>query len=252
MRHICLGIMIAVLFIGTPVLAAARNCDANAMIYCGAYSKDELVRKMNQGDGRNSAANIQGLFDRYEVKPSDVRSTSTVNGEVRKDGTVWVAGKKVATNAYSYGRQNMAGSTKQGSLFKRPTSVSFEINSLPAYVHMTRGKFDWAIIKACGNMVTATPMIVPAKKITPALSPTPAPIQPAPIIQQTVVQQVVHQKVVQNTVASAPKPQPKALPQTGPDGPIMQLVAGIAGMSTGVGLLIYSRQRLKKMLLRTA
>lgn len=227
-----------------------RACDANAMIYCGAYSKDELIRKMTQGDGQNSTQNIRGLFNTYNILPRDVRSSNTVNGEVRKDGTVWVQGKKVATGAYSYGRENLAGSTKQGSLYKRPTSVSFNSNSLPAYVHMSGGKFKWAIIKSCGNLVTATPVTPPAKKVT---------AKPAPVVQQIAIQQVIVEKPVEKVVERkvvekqvVEKIVEKPLPQTGTETNMASGLFGVLGISGALGLFVRSRERVFDLLTNIA
>lgn len=140
---------------------SVRDCDTNAIMYCGAYSKDEWVRKIIQGDGKHSVENLQAIYGMFGIDGNGIESAHTVDGEVHADGRVTVNGATIATSALSSGRQFMEGSSKKGDIYTRPTSVSFRSGSIPAFVHMENGVFKWAVIKSCGNPVTAIPVEQP-------------------------------------------------------------------------------------------
>jgi len=144
-------------------LAVSRDCDSNAVIYCGAYSKDELLKKIKNGDDKHS--DIKKLFGAIGIYDNDIASPRTYDGVVKKDGTVWVGNSKVASGVYSSGRKNMASSTSWSGLYWRSPSVSFRSESIPAFVYMYEGKFQYAVIKSCGN-----PVLADLKPIKPALA----------------------------------------------------------------------------------
>ncbi|MBI3983920.1 PKD domain-containing protein [Candidatus Microgenomates bacterium] len=141
--------------------AGVRECIPNSIINCGIYSKAEFKTKWNNGDGRRSAAHIQNDFEMLSINLSEFMSTQTVSGVVTKSGNVLVDGKVVATNAYSFGHNYKPGSVKVGDMWKRPTTVSFQSSQLEAYVYMKDGVFQWAVLKSCGNPVTAQPVKPP-------------------------------------------------------------------------------------------
>ncbi len=210
---------------------AAPNCDANAIIWCGATTQADLMKAISSGDGHNSAANIAGIYSQNSIQTSQI--TNTVNGTVTKSGNVIVNGKVVATDAQSVGRQNMPGSTAQGTVFIRPTSVSFASDNLEAFVLMQNNQFVWAIIKACGNPVLAKPVVAVVTRTAP----------PPPVTTTVHVPNPVPVPVF--TAVSVP--QPVQIPKTGPE-------AGLAGLATPImwfGLAQYrkSRRSLRKSLL---
>lgn len=158
--------------------AGGVDCDANAVIYCGATSISSLQTKYNQSVSnatvKYSAASIHNIYSysKFGISSTDVADlshepagTKVVVGSVTKSGDVFVPGNSipVATGAISAGRQNIAGSTQvtnNGTTFYvRPTSVSFVSNSLSAFVVMKNGVFQFAIIESCGNPVHATPKV---------------------------------------------------------------------------------------------
>lgn len=189
-----------------PLAASASvTCDPNAVICGGAASKTELANKIQNGDGRHTGAQLQASFRARGFTVNQINSADTVMGQVGKDGRVTVNGKVVATGAESVGRQNLPGSTKTGGMWQRPTSVSFQSDSLPAFVYMPGGQFKWAIITSCGNMVFAHPVaVVPAVKPTPQVTTTPAPTQAQAQFQsQTVIVNIPATPVVK-TVAVTP------------------------------------------------
>ena len=165
----------------TPDVAHAANlsfnsvtdCDANAVIRCGSVTTAQLISRYNNGDGTNSATSIHNIFSSFGISSSAIQSigTTAVAGHVTKSGEVFVDGTTaaVATNAVTAGRQNISGSTAvtaNGTTFyKRPPSVSFQSNSLSAFVVMKDGVFQYAILASCGNPVMATPTSKPTPKV---------------------------------------------------------------------------------------
>ncbi len=153
---------------------STRNCDGNAMVYCGAESVSELQTKYNKGDSHNKVYTTQDMYHAgFGISPSDINamSSDTTVGYVTKSGDVYSGNTLVATNALTGGRENIAGSTpeKYGAtaFFVRKPSVSFLDDQLKAFVVMKNGVFQYAILYSCGNAVKATP--VPPKP-KPALT----------------------------------------------------------------------------------
>lgn len=151
--------------------AASRDCDANAVIYCGTLTKTELRTKLTNGTVKayQSASELQKLFKYYGFDLSHIDSLS--EGAVTKDGKVVVGTRTVATNVLSMGRSYMPGSTKVSAfsypLYLRPPSVSFVSSSIPAFVRMNpNGTMRYAIIKSCGNIVPGVEYIEPTYTIT--------------------------------------------------------------------------------------
>lgn len=168
----------ALVLLATPGSAGAaepRDYDRNAIMYGGAYSVSEWERKFREGDTLHSKSDIQGVFSAFNISPATMRQTQS--GTVTREGRVIVDGRTVATDARSAGRARTDGSTPRGGVYLRPTSESFQTSSLPAFVYMRDGVFQYAVIKSCANPVVATPVKAspapaPAK---PAVAPTPAP-----------------------------------------------------------------------------
>ncbi len=245
---------------------AAGDTSPNAMIHGGCFSRAECAAALTNGDGVRSGAQLTRTFKFYDVTPGRILSDNTVNGVVTKGGHVIVRGETIATGAYSYGHSQIPGSVKVSSgLWKRPTSVSFQSSELPALVHLRNNKFAFAIIKDCGNVVTATPVATPPAPTTtvkhrpqPTPTPTPAP-DPAPVSQVQVQAQT--QTVVVNPVATpaptpahappptpapapAPAPVAAALPQTG------TALNGLAGASAILLAAWYYRRSQRSLLNR--
>lgn len=218
-------------------ISSSRDCDSNAVINCGALTVNELQRKFN------NQSSVRTIFRSFGISASDIRAMDSTAraGTVTRSGKVMVNGKTVATHAMTAGRQNMSGSqstTRSGvTFFERRPSVSFAQSSLPAFVVMNNGRFQFAIIASCGNPVKATPMKKVVKKHVRV--PTPAPVAPtaptprakAPRQSQmqsqsqsqqqsqsqsvTVTTPVVKQRTV-TTTAPAPQPAPTPVPQKVP------------------------------------
>ncbi|HSX05403.1 MAG TPA: PKD domain-containing protein [Candidatus Saccharimonadales bacterium] len=145
--------------------AEKQNCDANAVVWCGATSVSSLQSKYGHGDTVNSAASIQHIYNSpfFKISTSDITSMGTyeVEGSVKSNGDVYAGDTLVATNAWTAGRLNISGSTKESYLgttfYVRHPSVSFLQGSLTAMVVMRDGVFQFAILHSCGNPVIATP-----------------------------------------------------------------------------------------------
>lgn len=179
MKKILLSLVIAgSLFVAGNASAAVKDCDANAIMWCGAYSKTEFAYKVVGGDQHNSAANLQAIYNAYSVSIEEMKLA--VNGTVAKNGNVVVNGKTVATGAKSIGRQYMPGSVKQHGVWLRSTQSSFKTDSLEAFVYTKDGVFQWAVLKSCGNVVVATPVSKPKPQppVKPSVTPPPAPELP--------------------------------------------------------------------------
>jgi hypothetical protein len=252
-------------------LGSSRDCDSNAVIRCGALNFTEL-------QNRSTQTGATEIYASFGISAQDINNmpNTAVEGIVTNKNNVWIHRSSglcpvidqnslnsqtqqavldnpnlclVATNAMTAGRQNISGSTSMTSsgvtFFMRPPSVSFVSSSLPAFVSMDNGQFDFAIIASCGNPVMATP-VTPAKKLTPPVTVTPT--RPTQALTQT---QTQTQTVVVNTppavqaattTVSQPAAAAKTLPNTGPGG-IMAL-AGTTSILGTLGHYIFSRRRL--------
>lgn len=158
--------LLAVPLFISQVLAAEqpRDRDNNAVIYGGAYTKAELIDKWKNGDGKNSTASISEAMQWAGATQVEVQQS--VDGVVRKDGSVWVGDKQVAKDAVTLGReQKNPNEQRIGQFYARPAGDNFAVSSIEAFVYMPNGKFEWAIIKSCGNPVKATPTAQPVKPV---------------------------------------------------------------------------------------
>ena len=213
----------------TVSFSSARNCDSNAVMYCGAMTLTELTQKYS------ASSSVQDIYNYFGITPQAIKTISTgaTAGKVTKSGTVIVGGKTVANGARTVGRENIAGSTKviySGTTFyTRTPSVSFLSDSLDAFVVLnSNGQFEYAILASCGNAVSATnvvPTPAPAPKPAPAPAPKPVPVvpapqpAPAPVPKPVPVVPAVAPVVTPQpapVVVPAPAATPVSLPNTGP------------------------------------
>lgn len=162
-----------------PSFGGPFNCDANSVMWCGAKNTTTIKDNYDHGDGHNSAASIQHIYSAFGISSSDINSigTTAVAGSVTKSGDVYVGSTLVATNAWSAGREDIAGSTKytvDGTTFyERIPKYSFLSNSISAYVVMQNGQFKFALLSACGNPIKATPKVNKSELACTALLTTP-------------------------------------------------------------------------------
>lgn len=155
----------------------SRQCDAAAVVYCGAYTRDELSFKLDNGDGHNTAKDLQQILfnEKRGITKDTVRTV--VDGDLTSDGHIVVAGRKIASGAQLAARDRPKGSTKDSSLYLRPVSTQLTgDDTLPVLVSVSdKGAFQWAMLKRSGDVVKA--------KAEAAATPTPTP--KAPVIQPT-------------------------------------------------------------------
>jgi hypothetical protein len=211
---------------------SARDCDANAIMHCGAMNADELQDKYGKDDS------ITVIYDYFGISNSDVDAIGSraVAGAVKKNGEVVVNGKTVAKDALTAGRHNINGSTKVTvggvTFYTRTPSVSFRPEQIDAFVVLKdNGQFDYAILAACGNPVKATNTVpAPVKPTEP--TPAPAPVKPTPVTPVT----PVTPPAPTPAPAPAPAPAPVTLPETGPAS-----VAAVFLATTLAGTALYSR-----------
>jgi hypothetical protein len=182
---VSLGLKIAAAHAQNVSINSARNCDANAVIYCGAGTVDELIGKYRGGDGRNTATSIHNIYSYFGISSAAINgmNSPSVNveaGSVTSSGDVYGSNNQlVATNALTGGREYRAGSKQVSSggtsFYTRPPRVSFVSSQLSAFVVMKNGQFVFAILASCGNPVIATPVkhaSTPTPKLTQTTAPT--------------------------------------------------------------------------------
>jgi hypothetical protein len=154
--------------------AAARDCDGNALVYCGTTTKSELRSKLTNGTGKQyqSSAELKALFGKWGFDMADIDKLQ--EGKVNNKNQAFVGNTIVAYNVYTYGRHDIAGSTRVADIsypiYKRHPAVSFLSSSIDAYVYVNYdGSMAYAILKSCGNIVQGV-----GKRTAPVPPPTPA------------------------------------------------------------------------------
>jgi len=236
-----LAVVVMSVFTAVPAMASqVRDNDGNAIIYGGAYSIDELNKKLDEGTGKayQSSAQLKALFAANGIKQADFGQLK--NGYVTKDNKVIVDGEVVATNVTTMGRHDIDGSKRDTRfsypIYLRHPSVSFLSDKLPAFVSMNYDKtYAYAILKPCGNIVQG-----PGVKHKPVAVKTVTPAPKTPIVTQpkatTVVQATAVQPVVTHTTVTA-------LPTSGP----VEAAAGAVGL-TGLSGAAYAWLKGKRAL----
>jgi len=159
MKGKLLGFAVAVLAVATigvvqlqtkAYVDTTRDCDKYAVIYCGTMSPQEARNKYDQASRIFQAMGIQKAEISGNIKA----------GVVYQDGRVVVDGKVVATSARMAAR-NLGGTPIAGTN-AGITSVSRMGSAQTAMVKFDQnGRFLFAIMKPCGNPVTATPTAPP-------------------------------------------------------------------------------------------
>lgn len=151
----------------SAAIDTTRDCDTVAIIKCGALSVSELRGDAKQGD-------VPRVFANFGISQSKLNGF--VDGVVWKDGRVTLGsrgeGRLVANNAVTAGRWNnptsdMTRIPNTDRAYRMSTS-HFTDDGQIAFIKVVNGTFQFAVIKTCGNPVTATP-------VTPPPAPPPAP-----------------------------------------------------------------------------
>lgn len=137
--------------LGAPASAAVDNdpdCDTVAIIRCGVFSRSALREKAAKND-------VPKIYRAFDISQNDLKG-EFAEGIVWRDGRVTVDGKVVATNAKTAGR-NYGGTPIEGTNAGIYSTSKFVTEGQTAFVKMIDGKFSFAVIKSCGNPVSATP-----------------------------------------------------------------------------------------------
>lgn len=146
--------------------AMVQDCDDNAIVRCGVADYGALTAAYDA----NQNGDVRAIYDHYWIKRTPAPGDQVLSGWAKSDGTVVANGRVVAKNASSIGRQaimhshpiSIAGRTYyetshvNGQAFKNPNGQLETIVVLDA-----QGNFKYAIIKACGNPIYATPVAPP-------------------------------------------------------------------------------------------
>ncbi len=161
MKKLVVAILLAasIVVLGTAAAKAQStedghppNCGSSAVIKCGVTDQDMMDSEI-QPDAK-------ALYEHLKLS-TDL--SKAVEGTVTPDGKVIVDGKTVATGAMTFGRIERSGSDKTvtagGTTFYTHSIRDAKITrTVHAFVFLDKdGKFTGAIIKMCGNPVTATP-----------------------------------------------------------------------------------------------
>lgn len=176
---------IGVVQLQTKAVDSSRDCDRFAVIRCGALSGDELRAEYdtNNAAGANGYTTAQGdikkIFTAMGISRSDLQGNFK-QGIVYKNGNVEVDGKVVATNAMIAAR-GLGGAQIEGTQAQK-VSANAMAEAQTALVKVDQnGRFLYAVMKPCGNPVSATP------KQQPTPEPQPQPV--AKCVSVTVTQQ---------------------------------------------------------------
>jgi hypothetical protein len=134
------------------------DCDQYAVVRCGTFSASGVRSAYNHGD-------VGKVFSALGIRKSEL-SGSFSSGIVYQDGRVTVGGKTVATGAVMAARH--LGGTPIAGTSASKLSVSAMASAQTALVKLDQnGRFMFAVMKPCGNPVSAHP-------------PAPKPPQPTP------------------------------------------------------------------------
>jgi len=156
-----IGALVTLNITGTnsQAIRNVRDCDNNSIIYCGALSQSELLKKYDE----NKTKDLHAVYAHYGISRDDLAGkTSQVKvGKVYKDGRVEVDGKIVADNARSVGRHYMPKSTKVTiagkTFYERANTDAFQSSYIDAFVLFRNGQFYRAVLTSCSNPLVAKP-----------------------------------------------------------------------------------------------
>lgn len=149
---------ISALFLwAAPAQAAVDStpdCDTVAIIHCGVSSQADLRNKVQAGD-------VQRVYNAFGINRNELDGMQ--EGVVWKDGRVTIGRDKVvARNATTAGRWNnptadMTRIPNTDRAYKMSTSHFVDEGQI-AYIKMVNGTFKFAVIRTCGNPVSANPV----------------------------------------------------------------------------------------------
>lgn len=159
---VAVGALVVLNVTGTSsqAISSFRNCNADAIIKCGAITEAELLQKYDQNVG-----DVQSIYAHYGITRADLAGTASdiVHGTVYRDGRVVVNGKTVATGAYSVSRVRFtsAGTPRNvvinGTTYYEGPSMQIFTGAVDAFIYMRNGQFHKAVLSSCGNPLIAVP-----------------------------------------------------------------------------------------------
>jgi len=153
---------IGVVQLTTRAVDGSRDCDQFAVIRCGALNASELRTEYETNNASNAngdttaQGDIKKVFTAMGISKVAM-DAKPVTGVVYRDGTVKTdAGKVVATGAMMAARG--LGGTQIAGTNAQKVSVSAMSDAQTAMIWLdTNGTFLFAVMKPCGNPVSATP-----------------------------------------------------------------------------------------------
>lgn len=156
----------------TKAVDSSRDCDQYAVIRCGTLNAGELRNEYETNNGSNAngdttkQGDIRQIFSAMGISKAAM-DAKPVTGVVYKDGTVKTdVGKVVATGAMMAAR-GLGGSQIAGTNAQK-VSVSAMSEAQTAMIWLDKnGTFLFAVMKPCGNPVSATPKEEPKPEPQP-------------------------------------------------------------------------------------
>jgi hypothetical protein len=165
---VAVGAVVALNATGTQAISSYRNCNADAIIKCGAITETELLQ-----DYDNNVGDVKHVYSHYGISRSDIAGTTSQikHGTVYQNGNVVVEGKTVATGAYSVSRVKYTSAgeprtvTINGTTYYEGPSMAIFLQPVDAFVMFRNGQFYRAVLSACGNPLMATPVKPPVQPV---------------------------------------------------------------------------------------
>ncbi len=133
--------------------AGGRDFSHNAIMPGGALNRLEFASKYKA----NAMKDYPAIYNAYGLAPSEIdRFTHTaVVGVAYKNGDIYVGNTRVATGAFSLGRDKKNGDQAQviagHTYWRGSNTTAFAANSIPALVMMNGDQFEFAALEPCGN-----------------------------------------------------------------------------------------------------
>lgn len=151
----------AVSFISASYAAFFPDCDANAIMKCGAETPAQFVQKAKT----NTPNDLDEVYAHWGLTTAEYSrfSSSARPATVYRDGKVVVDGQTVGTDAWTLGRNtrpnqkvvSVAGKTYY--LGKPQDSFAAGVKSLPGMAMFApNGTIEFLVLNSCGNPVTIT------------------------------------------------------------------------------------------------
>lgn len=153
-----------------------RDCDATSIIDCGATTIPELESEYAAGGTKIHYNDLTAIYQSFGISDAAIKGlgngqTQWAWGQIHADGTVWMNGQQIASNALTAGRRVTANSVAipGTGAYTRPPSDSFArpTTVIDMFIGFVNGKPAWGIITSCGNPVKwPTPNTTVSKQVS--------------------------------------------------------------------------------------